>query len=152
MKPETMAAIHAACFPDRPWSAQEIIEMLCAPGTCAYAASDAAGFAIVRAVLDEAELLTIAIAPEARGRGKGHALLCGLMHALAAEDIRRLHLDVADDNHAAQALYAKTGFADMGRRRAYYPRGAGPAADARLLTCDLGDLSALPLGQAARIG
>jgi len=152
MKPEEMAAIHAACFPGRPWSAGEISELLAAPGTRAFAAPDAAGFAIIRAVLDEAELLTIAISPEARGRGTGHALLCGLMHALADADIRVLHLEVADDNDAARALYAKTGFAEVGRRKAYYAREAGSAADARLLARDLRDLSALPLGHAARIG
>lgn len=152
MKPEDMAAIHAACFPQRPWDAGEISELLAAQGTLAFAAPGAAGFAITRAVLDEAELLTIAISPEARGCGTGHALLCGLMHALAGANIRMLHLEVADDNQAALALYAKTGFADVGRRKAYYARSEGPAADARMLARDLRDLTGLPPGQAARIG
>lgn len=152
MKPEDMAAIHAACFPQRPWDAGEISDLLAAPGTQAFAAPGTAGFAIIRAVLDEAELLTIAISPEARGRGTGHALLCGLMHALADADIRVLHLEVAADNDAARALYAKTGFAEVGRRKAYYARAAGSAVDARMLARDLRELSALPPGQAARIG
>jgi ribosomal-protein-alanine N-acetyltransferase len=127
-----MAALHAAAFPDaRPWSAEEIAALLASPGC--FAVDDPAGFALGRAVLDEAELLTIAVAPEARRRGAGRRLLAAFERQAAAMGARTAHLEVAAGNIAARALYAGAGFAETGRRRGYY-RHAGVSDDAVLLT------------------
>jgi ribosomal-protein-alanine N-acetyltransferase len=65
----------------------------------------------------------------------------GLVLAVAG-GAERMFLEVAEDNAAARALYARAGFAEAGRRRGYYARPDGPAADALVLALDLGN--ALP--------
>ncbi|WP_425037662.1 GNAT family N-acetyltransferase [Primorskyibacter sp. S187A] len=129
----TMAHLHGAAFP-RGWSAQDFAAMRADPACCIT--GTAHGFAIARQVLDEAEILTIVVAPEHRGRGAGQHLLTGLCAQLRARGTARLFLEVAEDNAPARALYAKLGFVETGRRKAYYPRASG-AVDAISLMCSL---------------
>ncbi|MCV2894061.1 ribosomal protein S18-alanine N-acetyltransferase [Lentibacter sp. XHP0401] len=137
MTPEALADIHAACFPAKPWSAAELSDMLAQSGMVCEA--EARGFALARVTLDEAELLTIAISPEMQGHGLGHALLSRLISRLTARTVARVFLEVATDNIAARSLYARLGFAEVGRRRGYYQRLGQPAADALVLALNLGD-------------
>ncbi|MEL6793305.1 MAG: ribosomal protein S18-alanine N-acetyltransferase, partial [Pseudomonadota bacterium] len=89
-------------------------------------ADDAAcGFALISLAADEAELLTIAVGSERRGRGIGAALLRETENAARESGAARLFLEVAADNAAALALYRKAGFDETGRRPAYYRREAG---------------------------
>ena len=92
-------------------------------GLLAVAGTEPVGFALGRAVADEAEVLTLAVNPEARRTGLGRAL----MQAVAEEARRRgaveLFLEVAAANAPARALYAALGAVQAGRRRAYYPDG-----------------------------
>jgi ribosomal-protein-alanine N-acetyltransferase len=92
---------------------------------------------LVRLAADEAEILTLAVAPEARRRGRARALLKAAQAHAAAGGARRLVLEVAEDNAPARALYAAAGFGPVGRRRGYYDRAAGAAADALVLAKDL---------------
>ena len=82
-----------------------------------------AGYAFLECVLDEATLLNITIQTERQGQGLGQALL---HHCLTLLDpgIRRILLEVRVSNQAARALYARTGFVEIARRRDYYPAGA----------------------------
>jgi len=80
------------------------------------------GFIIVRAADDQAEILTIAIAPEKRGTGLALALLQNSETMLTARGAGLLFLEVAEDNRAAIALYKKAGFEPIGKRPAYYRR------------------------------
>ncbi|MCW1954750.1 ribosomal protein S18-alanine N-acetyltransferase [uncultured Lentibacter sp.] len=131
MTAEALADLHAACFPLRPWSAGEL-EALCAEEG-AVLERVAQGFALARVTLDEAELLSIAVAPEAQGRGIGRALLGALVTRLAARHVTQLFLEVAEDNAPARALYAQAGFEEVGRRRGYYTRPQAAAVDALVL-------------------
>jgi ribosomal-protein-alanine N-acetyltransferase len=133
-----LAALHARAF-DRSWSASEISTMLANPNTFALLASGDApqGFAIAWAVAGEAELLTVAVAPEARRLGVGATLLLGIIEAARRHGARRLHLEVADDNTGAIALYRKLGFADISRRRGYYRRADREPADALVMNLSL---------------
>lgn len=112
-----LAALHATSFSDA-WSAAAIRELFAGPGVFAFFLSD--GFILARAVGDEAEILTLAVAPQTRRRGLGRLLVrMAARHAgtLGAES---LFLEVAVDNIAAQTLYRGAGFAPVGRRKAYY--------------------------------
>jgi [ribosomal protein S18]-alanine N-acetyltransferase len=124
----TAARLHAEGFPDDPWSAGALAEMLATPKTrllSAYGSDDAAlGFILVRTVLDEAEVLTICVDPTARGQGVGGALLRAGIRAIIADGAETLFLEAAQDNRAALALYVRAGFVEIGRRRGYYCRGA----------------------------
>lgn len=77
------------------------------------------GFALARTVADESELLLLAVAPEAQGRGIGTALLEAFVEGGREAGLGRLHLEVRDGNRAAE-FYRRSGFAPVGRRREYY--------------------------------
>ncbi|TDL81927.1 GNAT family N-acetyltransferase [Palleronia sediminis] len=130
-----LARLHAAAMTvPRPWSAAEIATLRMMPGAILAIRPD--GFAIGRVVLDEAELLTVAVAPHARRRGLGRALLA-IYHAEArARGAGRSLLEVADGNRAARALYEAEGYAACGLRRAYYTE-ATPPQDAIVMARDL---------------
>lgn len=129
---ERLAALHAGAFaPSRGWSAAEICALAGAPGVALLAAPS--GFALIRVAADEAELLTLAVAPCARRRGLGAALLRAAEDAACAGGAGELLLEVAADNAPARALYAKAGYEARAIRAAYYPRPGGAAADALIL-------------------
>jgi ribosomal-protein-alanine N-acetyltransferase len=130
MHPAEMARLHGESFA-RGWSEAEFAALRADPRTHLVTAPQ--GFALAQAVLDEAELLTIVVARDARGQGAGRALLADLRARLRAAGIVTLFLEVAEDNAAGRALYRAAGFAETGRRTGYYPRPDG-AADALLLT------------------
>lgn len=88
------------------------------------------GFAISRVVLDESELLSVALDPELRGRGLAATLLTSHAGRLRQAGATSLFLEVAADNLPALALYRRLGFAETGRRKGYYP-GPNTARNAR---------------------
>lgn len=142
MTPADLAALHGAAFaPERGWRAAEFTELCASPHVHLF--TRPGGFALVRAVAGEAELLTLATAPDRRREGIADALMTRWMQQIKG-DIA--FLEVAADNHAARALYAKHGFAPVSLRKAYYTRPNGPAADAVLMQ------AALTIGQAAELG
>ncbi|WP_024303806.1 ribosomal protein S18-alanine N-acetyltransferase [Pseudogulbenkiania sp. MAI-1] len=83
------------------------------------------GHAVTMTVLDEAELLTIAIAAERQGQGLGRVLLGELRERLRRQGCTRLFLEVRESNRPARALYARSGFAETGLRKHYYPTATG---------------------------
>ena len=136
--PDALARLHARCFTaPPPWSAQAFAGFLADP-LCHLCVDDPAaprGFALLRAVVDEAELLTLAVHPDARRQGLAARLL---RQGLAALPQARLcYLEVASDNHAARALYAALGFAQTGLRRGYYTHPDGTTRDALILQATL---------------
>ncbi len=129
-----MAALHGACFPDRPWSADEIAALLARPTTCCVTDPDGRAMAVAQVIPDEAEILTIAVAPDARRDGRGTRLLARLRAAATHRGAARLFLEVAEDNPGARALYARDGFVETGRRAGYYRRADGTRIDALILS------------------
>jgi ribosomal-protein-alanine N-acetyltransferase len=137
-RPAHLAAIHAAAFSgshDSPWSAAAFAALLDQPGVFAIESRD--GFILMRAAADEAEILTLAVRPEARRGGQGARLVGEGVLAAAARGAVRVFLEVAGDNEAARALYARAGFVEAGRRPGYYPGPDGARRDAWVLTFDL---------------
>jgi ribosomal-protein-alanine N-acetyltransferase len=118
-----MAEIHRFSFPSgEAWDAKAIDVQLGLPGSIAFV--NASGFILARALAGEAELLTLAVVPEARGRGIGRALLYAAMRKAASCGAETLYLEVAESNAAALSLYMAAGAKPVGRRRRYYPTGA----------------------------
>jgi len=133
-----LAAIHAGAFAgphDTPWSEAAFADLLGQPGVFALESAD--GFILMRAVADEAEILTLAVRPEARRAGQGGRLVGEGVLAAAARRAGRVFLEVADDNAAARALYARAGFLEAGRRPGYYAAPDGSRRDALLLVLNL---------------
>jgi [ribosomal protein S18]-alanine N-acetyltransferase len=142
------AAIHAQSFA-HPWSANEFEALLAGRDVVAEAAmakslfgrlsgrhQKLVGFVLSRRVLDEAEILTIAVAQRLRRRGIGTALLSAHLATLAGLGTKALFLEVEAGNDAALRLYAQFGFAQVGTRKGYYPKSEGEAAAALLLRRD----------------
>ncbi|MCP5036380.1 MAG: ribosomal protein S18-alanine N-acetyltransferase [Rhodobacteraceae bacterium] len=127
-----MSALYAASFPDgRPWTAAEFDALLSKPATFLVTAEQT-GFAIGQIVVDEVELITLAVAPEARRKGLGRAMLVDYEHHARNRGATRGFLEVAADNAPALALYRAGGWRESGRRRGYYKRPNGLVSDAIL--------------------
>ncbi|OZA00824.1 MAG: ribosomal-protein-alanine acetyltransferase [Rhodobacterales bacterium 17-64-5] len=128
MTPDDLARLHARSFTTpRPWSVAEFSDFLADPLVFLLLEGDA-GFLLGRAVAGEAELLTLAVAPEARRRGLARKLVNRFLYQARLRGAESAFLEVADDNAAARALYAGAGFVRAGRRRGYY---AGPDKQVR---------------------
>jgi ribosomal-protein-alanine N-acetyltransferase len=133
-----LAGLHGRCFEDA-WSTQAMGEVLGSPGSFAFIAlrpeteseDQPVGFALARRTGDDAELLTLCVLPEERRRGIGAALLDEVIGHARRLGARRLFLEVAETNGAAQALYAARGFV-AGRRRPDYYRGPNRVPTAAL--------------------
>jgi ribosomal-protein-alanine N-acetyltransferase len=119
-----LAVLHAAAFEAAErWDAAEIATLLAMPGAFGLHIPGA-GFVLARVAADEAEILTLAVIPQARRRGHAGALLAGAMAAALLRGAGTMFLEVSDRNAAARTLYARAGFAEAGRRRRYYADGA----------------------------
>jgi len=138
MTPADLALLHAMVFTvPRPWSAAELASLLDTAQVFLLAAPD--GFLIARVIADEAEILTLAVAPDARRQGIAHGLVAGFLVEAARRGAQTAFLEVAADNAAARGLYARAGFAEAGRRRAYYATPEGLKLDALVLKRPLAD-------------
>lgn len=137
MTPEALAALHARAFSTpAPWSPADFAGLLADP-LCFLLVEGDAGFLLGRAVAGEAELLTIAVAPEARRRGLGRKLVARFLYQAQLRGAERAFLEVAADNAAAIGLYESAGFAPAGRRRSYYLTPEGQRIDALVMAREL---------------
>jgi [ribosomal protein S18]-alanine N-acetyltransferase len=117
------AAIHAAAFPPREaWGEDAFALQLAMPGVFGLS-HPSGGMILARVTADEAEVLTLAVAPDARRRGVASALLAGAMAAAREQAATAMVLEVAIGNTAARALYERAGFIEAGRRPGYYADG-----------------------------
>lgn len=147
-----VAGLHAQCFGERgrAWSPDEIASMRADPSLQWIEAvvqahssrtsereTDLAGFALLRLVLDEAELLTICRSEIWAGRGLGRELLTTAMAMAKSGGARAIFLEVAPSNRPACNLYDALGFRQIGRRSRYYRRVDGTAEDALVLRAQL---------------
>lgn len=127
-----VAALEKQCF-STPWSEKSVAAELDNP--LAYwlvAVEDGCvvGYVGSQSVLDEADMMNIAVSPEARRRGVAQELVQRLVAGLKLRQVQCLALEVRASNEAAKALYAKLGFAQVGRRPNYY---RNPKEDALIL-------------------
>jgi ribosomal-protein-alanine N-acetyltransferase len=93
-------------------------------------------YAVLMPVLDEAELLTIAVAQNQQRKGLGRGMLLEQIRWAQAQNMRRIILEVRVTNLSAIALYRSLGFVEIGMRRGYYQSAQG-REDALLMACEL---------------
>ena len=129
-----LAVLHAAAFA-QPWDAAAIADLLAGPGVFAFAAHS--GFVLARAAGGEAEILTLAVKPSARGQGLGRALMQAAARHAATLGAGTLFLEVGTDNPAALALYTSLGLARVGTRKGYYASHSQTSGDALVLKAAL---------------
>ena len=114
------------------WTEAQCAGILGMPGSwllVARVGDDPAGFALLRTVADEAELLLIAVRNRYRRQGIARALIDQAMADSGEGGVDTLHLEVRDGNPAI-ALYQGVGFVQIGMRRAYYRGRSGKVFDA----------------------
>lgn len=143
-----MAVMEAAFDPafGEAWNRRQVADALTMPNTHALVvdadgalipddpvANAPAGFVLTRHVLDEEELLLIAVTPGARRRGVGSALFAHLFDAARHRDVTRVFLEMRRGNPAI-GLYQRFGFEPIGERRNYYRMANGERIDAITFT------------------
>lgn len=118
-----MADIHAMAFSgNEAWDTHMIATQLSLPGYFGLLHRHG-GMLLARVTADEAEILTIAVAPEIRRSGAGARLLREALDRAKDMGATAMFLEVSVANSAARGLYGRFGFAEVGRRRRYYPDG-----------------------------
>lgn len=135
MTPADVDEVHAlecSVFP-HPWSRANFADSLEA-GYDAWLLRDSAGklagYFVLMYALDEAHLLDVAVAGERHGTGLGRYLietLCARAREMGATSVL---LEVRPSNERALAVYGRFGFAEIGRRKGYYPAHEGKREDA----------------------
>jgi ribosomal-protein-alanine acetyltransferase len=110
-----------------PWTRGNFTDALAAgyDGWLACEDETSIGFAVLMRAVDEIHLLVIGIAPEWQRTGRGRALLERLTGLAREAGMTRMLLEVRPSNATAIAFYRAAGFAEIGRRRGYYPATTG---------------------------
>jgi ribosomal-protein-alanine N-acetyltransferase len=116
--------IHALAFSaDDAWDAEVFATQLDLPGMFGLIAEDQ-GFVLTRVAADEAEILTICVAPAARRQGAARKLLAGAEKIASAWGATSMFLEVSTYNYAAFDLYKNAGYERVGLRKRYYSDGS----------------------------
>lgn len=112
-----LANLHQKCFPQKPWTADDFADLK--KSGCEIIASQN-GFIVWRATLDEAELITIGVAPDARRTGIAAAMIGIMEGELKKSGVKTVFLEVAENNMPARHLYEQNGYFQIGVRPKYY--------------------------------
>ncbi len=78
------------------------------------------GFAGIKVILDEADIMNIVIKKNYRNQGIGTLLLENLIFLAKNLNLKSLSLEVSEKNSPAIHLYQKFGFESLGVRKNYY--------------------------------
>ena len=129
----SIGLIERESFAD-PWGSREFTTAVDAQQAIFLVAEDPAGvvigYAIALAVMDEAEILNLAVRPVDRGAGLGGKLLDAAIDEATSRGAEQVFLEVRESNDSARRLYASRGFKEVSRRRGYYRE---PVEDALVL-------------------
>ena len=87
---------------------------------CATLENTVVGFAGIKIILDEADIMNIAVMKNYRRQGVATLLLNHILHICQEKNIKTIHLEVNEENFSAISLYQKFGFKECGRRKKYY--------------------------------
>lgn len=92
------------------------------------------GYFVAMAGVDEMHLLNITVAPVAWHQGHARFMLGALADLCRQRQARQLWLEVRESNERARAIYRRHGFAEVGKRRGYYPAAHGRREDAVVMS------------------
>lgn len=124
-----IAALEVLCFSD-PWSERSVASELDNPLSLWLVCQEDGvvyGYIGSQTVLDETDMMNLAVSPQRRRQGIARKLVLELIDQLKLRGSRRLSLEVRASNSAAISLYQKLGFVQAGKRPNYYshPREDG---------------------------
>jgi len=125
-------------FPYSPWSASQYKEEFSSPTRLFVVAVDAdqniIGYAGVFAPgATEADILTVGVVPERRGKGVAKALMALITNWAIEQGTTAMMLEVKTDNLQAIGLYESLGYSRLNIRKDYF--GAG--LDAQVMRLEL---------------
>jgi [ribosomal protein S18]-alanine N-acetyltransferase len=129
-----LAQLHAQALPPG-WPAPDIAAFCGNAGRIVLKAIDGTvllGFAILQFAGDEAEILTIAVAQEARRRGIASLIMEKAIEICKERPVACVYLEAAESNGPALGLYGKFGFSTFAYRKNYY-QAARLAPEAALI-------------------
>jgi ribosomal-protein-alanine N-acetyltransferase len=120
------AEIHAESF-ETSWDAAALGAFLSPTAIClgVEGAGTLQGFILLGPCTDQTDIITLAVSPDMRGKGLGGRLTQAAQEAARTRGVELIFLEVAQDNHAAIALYKSLGYVPIGRRKNYYKRVGG---------------------------
>ena len=122
-----------------PWTAQQFLESVESyQSTVIEQQNQILGFCILQPVLDEANLLLMAIHPEFQGQGLGYQLLEKSIELLKNHPVQ-IFLEVRESNLGAIKLYEKSGFHQIDLRSNYYPKPDGTREHAIIMVKSCSD-------------
>lgn len=127
--------LHRESF-HRGWSVNEFEQILIERSALAHRlrlGNKVIGFIVSRIAADEAEILSVAIDSNYRGRGLSRDLLRIHLGYLAGHGLKTVFLEVEENNRPARALYEKAGFRIVGRRERYYKDSNGEQLNALVM-------------------
>ena len=127
-----VAALEKLCFRD-PWSENSVASELNNPLSLWLVALDGerlAGYVGSQTVMDESDMMNVAVHPDFRKQGIATALILGLVEELRKKGSHCLTLEVRASNENAISVYRKLDFQEVGRRKNYY---RNPREDALIL-------------------
>jgi ribosomal-protein-alanine N-acetyltransferase len=135
-----VAALEQSVFELDPWTPEMFWSELAHGDSRHYLIARTAGRIVGYAGLavagDEAYIQTIGVEPGHRGRGVGARLMVALLREARRRGAHSCGLEVRTENRAAQALYARLGFVNVGLRRGYYQPSGGDAYVMRVRPID----------------
>lgn len=125
-------ALEQSVYP-HPWSRGNFLDSL-SNGYSAWTLRDdqgkLVGYFLLMAAVDEAHLLNVAVAARRQREGLGRYLLDKVAACARGLGMESILLEVRPSNLRALKVYEKYGFAEIGRRKAYYPAHNGQREDA----------------------
>ena len=133
---DAITALEEECFTDA-WSPALMSQMFASEWDRIYVLEDEGkviGYADVRNMYGDCDLMSICVTREARGRGGAGLLMEHILEQARADDARQMLLEVRRSNEAAIGLYRKFGFEELGVRRNYY---SNPVEDAAVMLLEV---------------
>ena len=124
------------CHENEPaWNARQLAAACSGSEQLMVVESDgqAVGYMVAAHVLDQADIHTVLVDVNQRGKGLAKALLQSMMQWLREQGVEQIFLEVRQGNLAAQALYAKQGFEVTGSRNNYYANKDGSKENAIMM-------------------
>ena len=133
-------ALERSVFP-HPWSRANFMDSLssgydawvlreAAPEQHAPQGGALAGYFLLMYAVDEAHLLDVAVASGRQGSGVGRFLLERIATRARGMGMASILLEVRPSNERALRVYRRHGYAEIGRRKGYYPAHEGRREDA----------------------
>jgi ribosomal-protein-alanine N-acetyltransferase len=136
---DEVSALENSVFP-HPWSRANFMDSL-ASGYDAWVVRDPlgelAGYYLLMYACDEAHLLDVAVAADRQGEGLGRYLLDKAAERAREQGMLSILLEVRPSNERALHVYKQYGYAEIGRRRGYYPAHQGLREDAIVMRYQL---------------